>query len=322
VSVGIVGAGIAGAACAAALRAGGVEVEIVERGRAPGGRLASPELHGRRVDLGAAYFTVADARFGDAVAGWAAAGVAREWTDTLDAVDGQDPARPPDRRAKPGPVRWAAPGGLRTLARSILGAAGVRPTYECEISRVDDVGHDAVVLAMPDPQAARLLGDDGDGSDRVGWVDYEPVISVVAGWSRRHWPHVDAIFVNGDPDLTLIADDGARRGDGAPVLVAHSSVPRAHRHLEAPEDAVPAVLAATRRVLDIDAEPAWTHVHRWTFAKPSGTHGDAPFGLVRRDGRTVGICGDSWCPSGAPRVESAWLSGTRLGEQLATRLNG
>ena len=54
-------------------------------------------------------------------------------------------------------------------------------------------------------------------------------------------------------------------------------------------------------------------------AKPAGTHGDAPFELVER-GRPVGRCGDSWCPSGSPRVESAWLSGDRLGRALAARL--
>ena len=35
-------------------------------------------------------------------------------------------------------------------------------------------------------------------------------------------------------------------------------------------------------------------------------------------GRLVGVCGDGWGPS--PKVETAWLSGTRLGRALAQRL--
>ena len=47
--------------------------------------------------------------------------------------------------------------------------------------------------------------------------------AVAAGWSQRCWPVADAAFVNDDPDVTLIADDGSRRGDGAAVLVAHTT---------------------------------------------------------------------------------------------------
>lgn len=304
--VAVVGAGIAGAACAGALRASGIEVELIERGRAPGGRLASPSVHGRRVDLGAAYFTVQDDGFGTVVNAWARRGLAREWTARLDALsDG-------GREAKDGPMRWAAPGGLRSLVRDLLDG-GPAPVLEREVRSLDELDHDAVVLAMPDPQAAHLLGP------APGDVTYEPVVAVAAGWAARGWPLDAAAFVNGDPDVSLVVDDGARRGDGAAVLVAHSTPQLAARHLDDPDGAVAPVLAALRRLLGLEAAPDWTHAHRWRFAKPAGTHGDAPFGLRELAGRPVGRCGDSWCPSGSPRVEAAWLSGDRLGRSLATR---
>ena len=295
----VVGAGISGAACAGALRAAGIDVAVRERGRAPGGRLASPSLHGRRVDLGAAYFTVQDASFAAIVDGWRSRGLVRSWTDTLDAFDGDD------RSTKTGPMRFAALGGLRTLARDLHGEVELG----AEVTELSD-GYDATVLAMPDPQAARLAGDLTD------WVDYDPVIAVAAGFAQRSWTVRDAAFVNDDPDITLVADDGARRGDGAPVLVVHTTSERARRHLDDPDAAVAPVLDAARRVLGLGAAPQWTHAHRWTFAKPAGTHGDQPYAIVG----SVGLCGDSWCPSGAPRVESAWLSGHRLGTELARRL--
>ncbi|WP_346621622.1 FAD/NAD(P)-binding protein [Blastococcus montanus] len=49
----VIGAGIAGLACARALRDAGREVQVLDRGRAPGGRLSSRTVHGRPVDLGA-----------------------------------------------------------------------------------------------------------------------------------------------------------------------------------------------------------------------------------------------------------------------------
>ena len=111
VAVVVVGAGIAGIACARELAAAGVEVRVLERARVVGGRMASRRLHGRPVDLGAAYFTVSDPEFARVVEGWRAAGLARPWTDSLAVFENGT------RGAAPGPMRWAAPDGLRSLVR-------------------------------------------------------------------------------------------------------------------------------------------------------------------------------------------------------------
>ena len=303
--VAVIGAGLSGAACARALCERGIAVDVVERGRAPGGRMASPMLHGRRVDVGAAYFTAKETDFISTVDRWSASGLVRQWTDTFDVFSADGHGR------TSGPVRYATPHGLRSLVRDALPEEVRR---EGEVGSLDELDHDAIVLAMPDPQAARLAPDAAD------WVTYEPVVTVVAGWAQRCWPIADAAFVNDDADITTVADDGSRRGDGAAVLVTHTTAQRATCHLESPDEAVAPVLEALRRVLDVTAAPEWTHAHRWTFAKPVATHGDSAFGLTTSAGRPLGLCGDSWCPSGAPRIESAWLSGHRLGAALAAQL--
>ncbi|MEO9138719.1 MAG: FAD-dependent oxidoreductase [Jatrophihabitans sp.] len=304
-SVIIVGAGLSGAACATELNRAGMTVHVVDRGRAPGGRMSSPIEHGRRVDLGAAYFTVKDEDFGRVVADWTARGLVRRWTDTFTVLG------PDGRSTTSGPVRYAARDGLRSLVRDLLPD---ELSLHTGLDAVDEIDGDAVVLAMPDPQAERLVGS------VVEWVDYEPVIAIAAGWDTRRWTAFDAAFVNDDPDLSLLADDGARRGDDAAVLVLHTTPQRARSHLDAPQDAVGPAIAAAQRLLGFNDEPTWTREHRWTFAKPAGTHGDEPFGLINRGGRLLGLCTDSWCPIGVPRIESAWLSGQRLGRELAQRL--
>ena len=269
---------------------------VRERGRVPGGRLAAPTLHGRRVDLGAAYFSVSDDGFGAVVSGWEAAGLARPWTDTFDVF------APDGHSTKTGPTRWATPNGLRSLARDLHGEVEL----DTEVTLLPD-GFDVTVLAMPDPQAARLV-------TVAQAVEYEPVIAVAAGFTSRDWSF-DAAFVNDDPDLSFVADDGSRRGDGAAVLVLHTTADRARKHLDDPDGAIGPSLSALRRVTGVEAEPDWSHAHRWGLAKPVAKH-DEPFHL---DG-SLGLCGDSWCPDGSPRVESAWLSGHRLGLELASRL--
>jgi renalase len=295
----VIGAGIAGAACAVALRSAGVPVRVLERGRAPGGRLASPLLHGRRVDLGAGYFTVRDPGFGAVVEDWAARGLARPWTDTFAVLADDRPAA-----TSTGPTRWATPDGLRSLVRDLLTGIEVLTG-----TGVVEPPAGRLVLAMPDPQAGRLCTVPDP-------VPYSATIAVCCGYPERDWPVADGWFVNGHPALGFIADDGARRGDGRPVLVAHTTPALAERCLDRPDDAIEPVLAALTDLLGI-GRPNWTHAHRWRYAKPAGQH-RSTFGFgALADGRQVGLAGDQWCPDGAPRVESAWRSGTDLGLALA-----
>ena len=305
VAVVVVGAGIAGIACARELAVAGVEVRVLERARVVGGRMASRHLHGRPVDLGAAYFTASDPEFAEVVEGWQAAGLARPWTDTLAVFDNDT------RSVAPGPMRWAAPGGLRSLVAAL--ATGLDVTLQHEVRHVgpgpcvDGEPAHAVVLAMPDPQAARLLDPvPADLVDRR----WNPVIAVAAGWAERTWAPFPAAFVNGHPVLALVADDGDRRGDGAPVLVAHSTADVARAHDADPDGAVPEVLAALRELLDVDT-PEWTYAHRWRFAAPAGQR-DATFRLA--DG--IGLACDAW---GRPRVEAAWRAGTDLARAIVAR---
>jgi len=295
---------MAGAACAAALVEAGVAVRVLDRGRAPGGRMASPELRGRRVDVGAGYFTVRDEGFDAVVRRCQTAGLAREWTDTFGVLSADGGSR-----TSTGPMRWATPGGLRSLVRDVLGDIEVTTT------EVDDLPDGDVVIAMPDPQAARITAVPDP-------VDYEAVIAVVCGFDPRttaDLPFVDAAFVNDHPDIAFVADDGARRGDQAPVLVVHTTGDRGARHLADPDSVVPIVVEAVTGVLGVDA-PIWTHAHRWTFAKPSDQH-ETSSHLVTADGRLVGLAGDQWCPQGSPRVESAWRSGTDLAAAIIAARN-
>jgi len=273
--------------------------------------MASKRIDGRPVDLGAAYFTVRDPEFAQVVARWRTAGLARPWTSEL-AVFGKGG----DRSRAPGPVRWAAPGGLRSLVAAL--ADGLPVELEHRVARVgpgptvDGAAVDTVVLAMPDPQARRLVDDESSAAVRLDGREWRPVISVAAGWSRREWPPMTAAFVNDHPVISLVADDGARRGDGAPVLVAHTVSDVARRYDSCPSDAVAPVLDALRRLVGLRTDPVWTHAHRWRYAAPTADR-DHTFHLGD-DG--IGLAGDGW---GSARIETAWRSGTDLGRKLVER---
>jgi hypothetical protein len=214
-------------------------------------------------------------------------------------------------------MRWAAPGGLASLVADL--AAGLTIELGHEIRHigqgpdVDGTPADVVVLAMPDPEALRLVDPASSATAELAGREWRPVITVVAGWPSREWAEMSAAFVNDHPVLSLIADDGDRRGDGAPVLVAHTTADVARAHEADPAGAVGPAVEAIRELLEIRTPPLWTVAHGWRHAAPAADR-DRPFHLGD-DG--IALAGDSW---GSSRVETAWRSGTLLGRAVAERL--
>lgn len=320
----VVGGGISGISCARTLVAAGFPVKVLDRGRRLGGRMAvrtESLVAGRHaVDIGASYFTVRDERFREVVAGWEAAGLARRWTDTFHLLA-------PEGRlgTTTGLPRWAATGGLRSLVEHLADGLDVEQVNEVEEVdvegdrlTVDGEPARAVVLAMPDPQAIDLLPEPVAkwlGLDRG--LEWAPVISVWAAWGERWWPELDGAFVDGSPILSWLADDGRRRGDDAPVLVAHTTSVFAAGRLEDPGSAVQPVLEELAGLFGVERfpEPELARAHRWSLASPLHPHAES-FGLHPA---LVGVCGDGW--GERARIEQAYLSGLLLAQSLAARLS-
>jgi len=318
VKAAVLGAGIAGVACARVLVDAGCDVAILDRGRAPGGRMASRRLRdtgtrfdGRIVDYGASYFTAGDEGFTAVVKDWTDRGLARPWTDTFHVYEPGGIIG-----VRTGPIRYAAPEGLRSLVDDL---ASHLPAIQQERTvtalahdgagiTVDGEKFDRVAVCMPMPQAERFIPGDLHPEDTPPW---EPVIAVTMVFTERTWSEIDGVFVNDDPVLTWIADDGRRRGDDAPVLVAHVNPVLATAHLDDPSGVSPFAVATVRQVLGIDALPDWVWAHRWSIARPIEARPEACW---VHPNAPVGYAGDAW--AGRPRVEAAWASGTALGHAL------
>ena len=321
--VAVVGAGISGVAAALALRSHGIDVTVLDRGHRIGGRMATRTLRGtglpydgRVVDIGAAYLTASEPAFRAVVGSWSARGLVREWTDTFHVSSPEGP-----QGVVTGPMRYAAPTGLRSLVEDLAADLPVviNPREVESVDRVpegaevDGERYDAVVLAMPGPQAVDLLAADDPAAAVLGAQRWDPVLTVVAAYDERCWHDFDAMFVNDSAVLAFVADDGRRRGDDAPVLVAHSGAVLAAGHLDDPASASGALLEALEHAVGATAKPSWFDVRRWSLAKPRRQE-QAPFSF---DG-VVGLCGDVW--GDGPRVEAAWRSGHELGGVVAARL--
>jgi renalase len=307
----VVGAGISGIACVRRCIAAGLAVRVIDRGRRAGGRLAARTLDGHPADLGAPYATVSDDRFRAVVDDWLARGLLREWTDTF-RVAGPDGLG----EAKTGPMRYAAPAAMRSLVEDLAAGIDVEQRVVGPVPADLAVEGDrsrVLVLAMPGPQAARLLQPAHPALAASADQPYAAGIAVVARFAERTWPDFDAAFVS-DLPIRWLADDGRSRGDGAPVLVAHTTAGFAVPHLDDPDAVIGPVLDAMRQALGVGLEPTDVLAHRWTFAQPTASR-DRTFLL---DPSGVALCGDGW--SERSRVEAAWLSGDDLGAAIVDRL--
>ncbi|MCX6459211.1 MAG: FAD-dependent oxidoreductase [Actinobacteria bacterium] len=326
----IVGGGISGIAAAVELATAGVACTLFDRGRRLGGRLAVRTLRdtntkwdGHPVDVGAAFFTVREPLFAAQVDDWEKRGLAFPWTDTL-GVAGPEGLT----HFTSGVMRWSAPAGLRSLVDDLAAAIpsvdirSDRAVESVSVSNegvhVDELSANLALLCGPDPQMARILAQQSELDEvrsTLASVAWEPVLALTAVYEKRSWPEISGVFVNDSDELGFIADDGSRRGDMAPVLVAHSSSAFAVRHLDDPQAAAPAMMAAMHRILGVTAEPVQVHVQRWSLARPATGRVETHL-LDPSTG--IGCAGDAW--HGGPRIEAAWLSGHSLGQSAVSQL--
>ena len=151
-----------------------------------------------------------------------------------------------------GPMRFAAPNGLRSLVEDLAAAlpAGVavrtdRNAAWLRRGAVRPWGLDAGPVtggtsadpALPPSgwtSTSRRMWwrfasrhhrrptccESPNDPDLTGLADacarrrYEPLLALVAQWPQRSWEPFPGCFVNGDATIAFIADDGSRRGDG------------------------------------------------------------------------------------------------------------
>ena len=319
-NVAVVGAGLAGLSCGRHLQSAGCRVTMFEKARGPGGRISTRRADGWQCDHGAQYFTVRDNAFREEVARWEAAGVAAPWEPKI-AVIGGGKAVPDSVVRFVGVPRMSAPAAW--LAAGLVVHSGVT------IDHLDHEGegwrlhskeqglhaerYDALVLAVPAPQAAVLLEPLLPlTAMQCNAVAMLPSWTLMLRFAQPYKPGYDAAFVNDGP-LRWIARDSSKPGRaGSEVWVLQASAEWSAAHIEDDESAVTKLLLDAFAKLGGPAPQAAT-AHRWRYAKAGAASSRRAVWLPAVQ---VGLCGD-WLGGG--RVEDAWLSGLALAAKVLAR---
>lgn len=322
----VIGAGMAGLTCARRWKG---EVVVFDKGRGPGGRMASRDRLGApSYDHGAQYFTARHPAFQAEVRVWREAGWVEPWSPVLGVRDAVElrtkaPAASVEARWVGTPVMRQAALGLSadldlrlgtTVGKVRSTAAGLEILDEESISLGT---YDAVAVTAPAPQAARMLGAfEGPWLARIQGVAFAPTWAVTAAFEAPLGTAHGGIFVNDGP-LSWVAHEPSKPGRSeAERYVLHASRDWSLEHLERDTEYVQnALVSAFFEVLQKAPRPASkVMAHRWRFAFPLDplgvgalAHPDLPL-----------ACGGDWTGAAA-RMESAWHAGVALAEVLGRR---
>ncbi|SDM71124.1 hypothetical protein SAMN05216360_103180 [Methylobacterium phyllostachyos] len=295
--VGILGAGMAGAAAARKLADSGMTVEVFDKGRTVGGRMATRRHGSMQFDHGAQFMRAHGPAFAAQLAHWERHGIVAPWAGSGRRVG------MPDMTA---PVRDLLDG--LSIASAVTISRICREGDAWHLHDASGVSHgpfDAVALTCPAPQVTALLDASGYTLAGVARASYAPCWSLMV--AARCEVRVPLVEPRNEP-IGLIAFDAAKPGRPAGVrLTLHATPTWSRDHLDEPHEAiVSALLTAAERLLGTALQPIYAEAHRWRYAQVERAL-EVPH--LYDPAFRLGAAGD-WC-LGA-RIEAAYDSGSAL----------
>ena len=309
--VAVIGAGMAGLTCASRLVEAGHNVAVFDKGRGPGGRMATRRVEHDgatfRFDHGAQYFTARDPRFVEQVARWEREGVVARWD-----VAGED--------------AWVGTPAMNAPIKAMAGRHDVQfgtrieqllrdgDGWQLDGEGAPDRRFDAVVVALPAEQAGPLLQQHASAMGNLADATRsDPCWTVMAAFEQRLPSEQDSIRHHGA--IGWAARNNAKPGRGsAECWVVQASPDWSRTHLE--DEATAVETALLDQLADAIGAPLPPRLaisaHRWRFARSGAAGKEALWDAQQR----IGVCGD-WLIG--PRVEAAYLSGRILAETVGGR---
>lgn len=265
-NIAIIGAGIAGLSAARALHAQGQTVTVFEKSGGLGGRCATRRTDIANFDHGAPVAHNLPLGFEeDALV---------EWHGGL--------------LAKP---------GMSSLGKLIAGDVNVKKRREItgitrngatwQLDGGDGRDYDALLLAIPHPQAITLLGRNSDLFKGLDGVTMAPVVTAMAAFDApvtglAQWP---------DPIGKVICNS-AKPGRGkSEAWVIHATPEYSAANIDTDKPAIAEALVKVFRAATGAPEPTYTAGHRWKYGLTAAPMGQ-PF--VWNADQQIGLAGD-WC---------------------------
>lgn len=313
--IAIIGAGMTAAACVRALTDQKVSIDVFEKSRGAGGRMATRRLDDViTADHGAQYFTARSDPFKQAVREWQEAGVISNWN----VHDGRD--------------CFAGTPAMNSPVKHVMRDVNMHPsTHVTHVERTDDMWilhtsgglfgpYDYIVCTVPSPQVPAIMeAAVPDLIDAVNAVTIAPcwalmlVFKEALDADQTHWRGEDSI-------VSWIARNSSKAGRdfNGDSWTVHATPQWSQQHLELkPEQASERLYDQFKTIINLNGsdKPVIQTAHRWRYAQTI-----APLGRAYlADATETLFIGGDWC-LGA-RVENAFDSGWAIGNALKAKVN-
>lgn len=301
--IAVIGSGLAGLSAAARLAEAGHGVAVFDKGRGPGGRLATRRAADAVFDHGAPLFTPGDSGFNGFLERAVRDGTAATWQGGVVGV--------PDMKAP-----------LRPLADAVELNQGVCISALCRDEGWDLLDTEGrrhgpfgrVICTTPAPQAAVLAADLPAIAGALGAVRMAPQWTVMLGWGEPVGADVKLSRPGGVIDTVQRMAAKPGRPARPEAWVVHASAGWTRANLDAGRAAIPGLLLpelAKALGLRLPA-PGHADAHRWLYART-----EVPLGRpFLSDPEGTLLFGGDWALG--PDAGHAWASGTAMAEAVLT----
>jgi len=309
----VVGAGIAGLIAAQSLSKSGHDVVVVDKGRSPGGRIATRRIDDATLDHGAQFFTVRDSLFESHVSEWIASGVVTEWCRGFDTTSQNNDGYPRYRgvHSMTDITKHLAKGldvRCNTLAFSI--ARGATSKWQLKIDDGSVLDADAIIVTCPLPQAyALLVTANIELPESMLRTEYDRTICLLAVLNQSSAVTKPGGLQNPDETFSFIADNAIKGISSAVALTMHANPQFSLEHWDTSTDDVQRLLLERASPWIGAATVITSQIKKWRLATPLTIW---PERYWAND--MIVLAGDAF---GGPKIEGAALSGLSAANYLA-----
>ncbi|WP_428388442.1 NAD(P)/FAD-dependent oxidoreductase [Mucisphaera sp.] len=326
----IIGAGVAGSAAGRLLKQAGLSCTVYDKGRGPGGRASTRQRDLLAFDHGVQYLSAKSAAFAEALRAWEEAGVIGLWDARFARVEsGALEVEETGGRYVGLPAMNRVVGYLQDDVDVAFGQAVTSLARHDDgwCARLEDEtvseAHRAVLLALPAPQAAQLLGPVHSGfAEAAGRCEMKPNWTLMVAFEEQTGWGFDAVRWEDHASAGWLACNSSKPGrptSGPECWVFQAAEPWTREYLELDREAavepLMGVLRETLGELGLSVpETVHARAHRWRYAFSGDPVGQA---CLDDAAASLTVCGD-WLLG--DRVESAYLSGLAGAEAILGRL--
>jgi len=302
----VVGAGLAGLTAATDLVAARHQVTVFDKGRGPGGRMATRRIGAATLDHGAQFFTVRSDEFGARIAPHLTNGLVFEWCRGF-STNGD------------GYPRYAVRGGMNALAKTMAAGLDVRcdslvfairegvdKAWSVMIDDGSAVEADAIVVTCPLPQTYSLVVPAGVTlPESLVRVDYDRTIAALITLTGPGSVQEPGGMQNPTDALSFVVDNQRKGVSSAPALTVHANADWSQRHWDDALADLAVALAHESAPFTGSAATIEIQIKKWRFATPRSVWSEPCWIAPDVRGPLI-VAGDAFA---GPKVEGAVLSG-------------